>query len=127
MYHQKNELAKSKSNFEVVVKQFPNNSKISDVLEKLGLVSEKQNDAAAAKRYYNQLVKSFPKSKAAARARIKRAIVLNSLAVIEARDVRVLFALCHGGQWLGAFWSALAADIWCLSVQTDWFWFLACS
>lgn len=71
LYYQKDDLAKAKSNFQIVAKQFPNNSKMPDVLEKLGLVSEKENNAAAAKRYYNQLIKSFPKSKAAARARIK--------------------------------------------------------
>lgn len=71
LYYQKSQLTKAKVNFELVVKQYPNNAKIPDVLEKLGLVAEKQNDAAAAKRYYNQLIKSFPKSKAAARARPK--------------------------------------------------------
>jgi TolA-binding protein len=54
-----------------VVKQFPNSSKVPDALLKLGLVADKQNDAAAAKKYYNQLIKSFPKSKAAATAKAK--------------------------------------------------------
>lgn len=61
----KNELAKAKAEFEVVVSKYTTSSKRSDAMLKLATVEQKQNQNDNARKLYEQLIKEYPNSNAA--------------------------------------------------------------
>ncbi|GHE77512.1 tol-pal system protein YbgF [Thalassotalea profundi] len=71
----KGELSQAKIEFEVVVNQFSQSAKRSDALLKLGMVEEKQNNAAKAAQLYRQLLNEYPDSSAAKLAQPRLAAI----------------------------------------------------
>jgi len=62
---------KAKAQFERVVAQYPQSAKAADSLSKLGQLSEREGDTAAAKQFYQLLVSKYPQSKPAKAAKAK--------------------------------------------------------
>ncbi|MBI4420057.1 MAG: tetratricopeptide repeat protein, partial [Gemmatimonadetes bacterium] len=57
--------------YEFVVKNFPNASRASAALYKLGLIAERRRDRAAARLYFNRVIAGYPRSEEAPLAREK--------------------------------------------------------
>lgn len=67
-YSIKKDMPQAESNFKVVIAQ-KDSSKRADSLLKLGLMAEKAKDRTAAKQYYQDVLKDYPKSSSAERAK----------------------------------------------------------